>query len=119
MVRHSLVHLIEVGNYAISAEVYPKGHSISIGEGEGVKVLHGSIGFFDTDSPYSSNPAAKPLELGNETISNDVFRFGFFTIKPTSDLSNASAMQILVAVSSSIAVPLEIGRPNRLLAVTW
>ncbi|KAF4314154.1 hypothetical protein GTA08_BOTSDO01273 [Botryosphaeria dothidea] len=53
--------LISVGGFEISVEVYPKGHQgIEIAQGEGVKVLHGSItlknGVQETRTPFSVKP---------------------------------------------------------------
>lgn len=58
----SSMSLIEIGNYAISVEVYPKRHDISIGTGHGIKVLHGSIGFFPKGKSYETVPREKPVE---------------------------------------------------------
>jgi hypothetical protein len=39
----SLLPLIEVANYAIGIEIHPCGAQVSIGAGEGVKILYGSL----------------------------------------------------------------------------
>ena len=53
----STMSVIEIGNYTIAVEVYPKAHSVLIPKGQGVKVIYGSIGFFKEDKPYA--PPAK------------------------------------------------------------
>ncbi|KAH7134410.1 hypothetical protein EDB81DRAFT_870969 [Dactylonectria macrodidyma] len=37
------MNLIEVAGYAVSVEIYPKGDKITLQQGEGIKVLYGSI----------------------------------------------------------------------------
>ncbi|KAL6166653.1 hypothetical protein ACJQWK_07995 [Exserohilum turcicum] len=57
------IPLIDIGNYAISTEVYPKGHAIPVGAGHGIKVLYSSIGFFSEGKSYATMPAEEPVEI--------------------------------------------------------
>ena len=58
----SSMPLIDISDYSISVEVYPKGNSIPIGAGHGIKVLYGSIGFFSKGKPYATVPPEEPVE---------------------------------------------------------
>lgn len=54
--------LLEIGNYSISSEIYPKGHRISFPAGHGVKVLYGAIEFYCQEAAGEAQPSEASVE---------------------------------------------------------
>ncbi|KAK7954128.1 hypothetical protein PG988_014822 [Apiospora saccharicola] len=65
----SIAQLVEIADYAISVEVYPRGTSLHIGKGDGLKVLFGSLMF--------------PKEDGGDGETRQPFSVPGFTVATT------------------------------------
>ncbi|KAI1081651.1 hypothetical protein F5B20DRAFT_50631 [Whalleya microplaca] len=74
VVKSDSMALIEIANIAISIEIYPPGDTVPIGEGEGVKVLYGTLeGASGTRKPLGGAPfpATASTTSSNETLEAD------------------------------------------------
>ncbi|MCJ1312451.1 hypothetical protein MMC25_006125 [Agyrium rufum] len=91
----SKAHLIEVADYAVTVEVYPKKHKITIAQDEGIKVLFGSIDLLQEERVSEVRDA---FEVPPFTASK-------ITTSTTSAVASESQGAILLRMRTAAEVP--------------
>lgn len=96
--------VIEVANYLISVEIYPKKSAVQIPSGEGIKVIYGSIGFYDEKNPYR-------LGWGTKATPNEVR--SPFSVAPFTASATTSSKKIAFADEKTGAILLRFTPTNK------